>query len=358
MKAIIVLLRWIVGTFHKLLNLYPSPEGAHTLFVRCATWPILKPSLIWLFKKCQTPNPSPKPIQIEGLCLEHPFGVAAGFDKNGVLIEILDALGFGFIEVGTVTPNPQIGNPKPRIHKWRKKQIMINAMGFNNDGILAMKKQLSSLPKPLLKKILVSISKNKNSPALLADFGIGCREVWHLCGGITVNLSSPNTQGLRGFQSSEEISAISDCFKKLQDEFGPTALYTEPRTPALFCKLSPDLSDDQLKACLDALRDSAFSGVILTNTTIDLGEFKTTHTGGLSGRPLKEKADRILKLATQHTRGTLFTIGVGGILSQQDASDKFSSGARAIQLYSGLIFKGPGLLWQLTDSAFETERCS
>lgn len=282
-----------------------------------------------------------------GLRLPNPVGLAAGLDKDGKHIDALAGLGFGFIEIGTVTPKAQTGNPQPRMFRLPEALALINRMGFNNDGVDACVSRVKQSVFWQSGGILgLNIGKNALTPIeLAADDYIHCmQKVYDIASYITVNISSPNTKNLRQLQGGDELNLLLSTIalekKKLSD--------TYKKQVPLFLKIAPDLDADQVENIAELLVKYQIDAVIATNTTIardtvahlDHGQ----EAGGLSGAPVKASSDAVIKQLAKTLNNQLPIIGVGGILSGQDAKDKIESGASLVQLYSGLIYKGPQLI--------------
>ena len=284
------------------------------------------------------------PTTLMGLSLPNPVGLAAGLDKNGQYIDALAALGFGFIEIGTVTPKAQAGNPKPRLFRVPEHQAVINRMGFNNDGIDAM---IQNIEKSRFNGILgINIGKNATTPIENAadDYLLCLEKAYAHAGYITVNISSPNTQNLRALQGSDELSALLSALKNKQAHLAAA----HGRYVPLAVKIAPDLNEQQVADIAHAAIQTEIDGIIATNTTIDksaLGHHPLAgEQGGLSGAPVREASNRVLKQLLAELEGKLPVIGVGGILSGADAAAKLHMGAAAVQVYSGLIYRGPALV--------------
>ena len=284
------------------------------------------------------------PATLMGLSLPNPVGLAAGLDKNGQYIDALAALGFGFIEIGTVTPKAQAGNPKPRLFRVPEHQAVINRMGFNNQGIDAM---IQNIEKSRFNGILgINIGKNATTPIENAadDYLICLEKAYAHAGYITVNISSPNTQNLRALQGSDELSALLSALKNKQAHLAAA----HGRYVPLAVKIAPDLNEQQVADIAHAAMQTEIDGIIATNTTIDksaLGHHPLAgEQGGLSGAPVREASNRVLKQLLAELEGRLPVIGVGGILSGADAAAKLHMGAAAVQVYSGLIYRGPALV--------------
>jgi dihydroorotate dehydrogenase len=289
-------------------------------------------------------KPNKNPIQAMGMDFPHPVGLAAGLDKNGEYLDALAKLGFSFIEVGTVTPRPQEGSSKPRLFRLTKAQAIINRMGFNNHGVDAL---IANINKSNYRGILgINIGKNKDTPLEKAveDYIYCLRKVYGHASYVTINISSPNTPNLRDLQSE-------DYFKKLMNELREEQLELADKQQSyvpLVVKISPDESDEALKRMADTMVLLGIDGIIATNTTCSREGVKdlpyADEQGGLSGRPLALKATRCLRLLREVVGEDVTLIGVGGIDSPEEAQDKLSAGASLLQLYTGLIYKGPGLV--------------
>lgn len=284
------------------------------------------------------------PTTLMGLSLPNPIGLAAGLDKNGQYIDALAALGFGFIEIGTVTPKAQAGNPKPRLFRVPEHQAVINRMGFNNQGIDAM---IQNIEKSRFNGILgINIGKNATTPIENAadDYLLCLEKAYAHAGYITVNISSPNTQNLRTLQGGDELNALLSALKNKQAHLAAA----HGRYVPLAVKIAPDLNEQQVADIAHAAIQTEIDGIIATNTTIDksaLGHHPLAgEQGGLSGAPVREASNRVLKQLLAELEGRLPVIGVGGILSGADAAAKLHMGAAAVQVYSGLIYRGPALV--------------
>ena len=284
------------------------------------------------------------PIKIFGINFKNKIGVAAGLDKNGEYIEILDKFGFGFIEIGTVTPRAQSGNPKPRLFRLIKHEALINRFGFNNIGI---DKVIENIKKSNFSATLgINIGKNFDTEINNAvdDYLICFRKAYKVADYISINISSPNTKNLRELQSEENLNLL---IKQLKIEQNKLKKLHQKYTPFLV-KISPDLEQTSLDSICKILIENNVDGVITTNTTIDreniLSSKYSNEAGGLSGKPLKNKSTSILKYMHENLQDKVKIIGVGGISSYKDAKEKFDNGADLIQIYTGLIYKGLGLI--------------
>ena len=296
-------------------------------------------------------RPAPLLTKVLGLEFPNPVGLAAGLDKNGAHIDALMALGFGFVEIGTVTPRPQAGNPQPRMFRLPKHQAVINRLGFNNEGVDALVRNVERAQRKggLLG---INIGKNKDTPN---DFAEGdylhCLErVYPLADYITVNISSPNTAGLRELQEEQALRRLVSTLREAQERFGAQH---GKRVPMLV-KIAPDLSDDDIEAAGRVLGDLQVDGVIATNTTVSRlavqDDPKARETGGLSGAPLMDKSTAVLRMLRSRLPESIPLIGVGGIMSGPDAVKKTAAGATLVQVYTGLVYRGPALIGECVDA--------
>jgi dihydroorotate dehydrogenase len=289
-------------------------------------------------------QPTPKPITLFGLTFPNPIGLAAGLDKNGVALPAWAAVGFGFIEIGTVTAKAQPGNPKPRIFRLPEEQALINRLGFNNDGADAIAQRLAALRVsgrwPAV-PVGINIGKSRTTPLEQAtdDYLYSFRMLRDFADYITLNISSPNTPGLRELQEPEKLSALLYAIGK---EAG-----TAPKP--LVVKISPDLSGTELEAILAVCEENGVSGIIATNTTLDHSSIapQLDQAGGLSGAPLRDKSTALVR--DINARSTIPVIASGGIFDAESAREKFQAGAVLIQLYTGLVYRGPQLLREIID---------
>jgi len=295
-------------------------------------------------------RPKPLPTRVFGIDFPNPVGLAAGLDKNAAHIDALASLGFGFIEVGTITPRPQAGNPKPRMYRLPDRQAVINRLGFNNRGVDALVRNIEC---SRFQGVLgINIGKNKDTPNERAvdDYLLCLQRVYSLASYITINISSPNTQGLRDLQ---EETALARFIGTLCEEREHLADVHGKRKPMLL-KIAPDLAPTEMDGIADVLLASDIDGLICTNTTIDrhviAGHPLAAETGGLSGRPLMARSTAVLKGMRERLSDRLPIIGVGGILSGADAAAKFDAGASLVQFYSGMIYRGPELIGECVEA--------
>ncbi|MEM9985418.1 MAG: quinone-dependent dihydroorotate dehydrogenase [Bacteroidota bacterium] len=285
--------------------------------------------------------------EVFGLKFINPVGLAAGFDKDALLAHRWKYLGFGFVEVGTVTPRPQGGNPKPRLFRLPQDSAVINRMGFNNQGVEAMARRLEGVDRG--KVVLgANIGKNKDTPneEAVNDYLICFERLFDLVDYFVVNVSSPNTPGLRSLQEKEPLTRL---LLTLQEQN-----QSKPQPKPLLLKIAPDLHRDQLDDILIVARESQLSGLIATNTTISRDQLASSAravdqagAGGLSGKPLTASAQEVLGYLAQELQGEIPLIGVGGIMQGQDAVDRLRAGASLIQIYTGFVYQGPGFVRQL-----------
>ncbi|NMP31446.1 quinone-dependent dihydroorotate dehydrogenase [Thalassotalea sp. M1531] len=291
-----------------------------------------------------------KPVEVMGIKFPNPVGLSAGLDKNGECIQAFSALGFGFVEIGTITPRPQPGNPKPRIFRLEEANAIINRMGFNNKGVDYLVDQVRQAN---FDGVLgINIGKNKDTPEENAkDDYIQCmRKVYNYATYITVNISSPNTPGLRSLQYGEALnellSALKSEQKALAEQYG--------KYVPLTVKIAPDLTEEEVNGIAQCLVANEIDGVIATNTT--LARDKVAHLphgeeqGGLSGMPVKDQSTLVIKQLSVALDGKLPIIGVGGIHSAEAAKEKLAAGASLVQLYTGFIYEGPDLIKDIVQS--------
>lgn len=295
-------------------------------------------------------QPASLPVKVMGLEFPNPVGLAAGLDKNAQAVDGLAALGFGFIEVGTVTPRPQPGNPKPRMFRLPEQQAIINRMGFNNQGVDAL---LERLAKVNYQGVLgINIGKNAVTPVEQAvdDYLYCLRKVYGRASYVTVNLSSPNTPGLRTLQYGDALQALLEQIKRAQLQLAEE----QGRYVPIAIKIAPDMTPEELALVANTLVEQGMDAVIATNTT--LARDAVAHlahgdeAGGLSGGPLTNASTEVVRLLAEELNGRLPIIGVGGILSGTDAAAKIAAGASLVQIYSGFVYRGPMLIREAVDA--------
>jgi dihydroorotate dehydrogenase len=316
-----------------------EPETAHHLTLRSLNL-AQQLGLSGLFAS----HPAPNPRTVMGLNFPNPVGLAAGLDKNGECINGLAALGFGFIEIGTITPLPQAGNPQPRLFRLPSAHAIINRMGFNNDGVDAL---IANVQRAHFNGILgINIGKNALTPIERAadDYLICLRKVYAHASYVTVNISSPNTKNLRQLQDEEALNVL---LMQLKAEQGKLAQQHGKYVP-IALKIAPDMEYEQINHIARLLMQHEIDGVIATNTTLSrVGVENLPHgaeTGGLSGAPVRDKSTLVIRQLANELQGALPIIGVGGILNGADAVEKIQAGAALVQLYSGLIYRGGALV--------------
>ncbi|WP_353195360.1 quinone-dependent dihydroorotate dehydrogenase [Parapedobacter defluvii] len=279
---------------------------------------------------------------IFGLKFKNPVGLAAGFDKNAAFVEEMDALGFGFIEVGTVTPRPQPGNERPRLFRLVEDKALINRMGFNNQGVDVAAARLRQLKKEHPIIVGGNIGKNKTTANedAVKDYIICFDTLFDVVDYFVVNVSSPNTPGLRALQDKEPLMHILETLQQRNQKEG----ISRP----ILLKIAPDLTDDQLDDIIEIVRETGIAGVVATNTTISREGLKHTRwaseLGGLSGAPLTTRSTEVIRYLSTRSNPAIPIIGVGGIHTPEDALEKLDAGAALIQLYTGFIYEGPGLI--------------
>jgi len=318
-------------------------ENAHQLALRAA-------GLAAIFA---APIPL-SPVRAMGIEFPNPIGLAAGLDKDAEHIDAMAALGFGFIEVGTVTPRPQPGNPRPRLFRIPEREAIINRFGFNSRGVDAF---IANVRRARWKGILgINLGKNADTPGERAveDYAIGLEKVYPHAAYVTINISSPNTKGLRTLQEAHQLDALLGRLTTLRAELAQR----HGRAVPLAVKVAPDLGGDEIQAIADSVRRHRIDGLIATNTTVSRagveGLRHANEAGGLSGAPVRELATRVLAAFAATLKGEVALIGAGGILSGAHAVEKFRAGAALVQLYTGLIYRGPDLVSECA-SAFRAK---
>jgi dihydroorotate dehydrogenase len=322
-----------------------DPETAHEVTLK-----LLKLTHACRLSKLIHPSVNDNPVNVMGLSFKNPVGLAAGLDKNGDYIDALATLGFGFIEIGTVTPRPQSGNPKPRLFRLPEHQAIINRLGFNNLGIDHLLKQVENCA---YNGVLgINIGKNFDTPIEKAvdDYLFGLRKAYPFASYITINISSPNTQNLRQLQQGDEsrklVAALKEEQIKLQQEHG--------KYVPLALKIAPDLTPEDISRLALLLMEFEIDGVIATNTTIarDMiaGHPLAQEAGGLSGAPLTKQSTHIIKTLAAELQGKVPIIGVGGIMTVEDAKEKLAAGASLVQVYTGLIYRGPKIAREVIET--------
>jgi dihydroorotate dehydrogenase len=324
-------MRDLSGLALPLLRLLP-PETAHDLTLRALAAGIVRPP-------AETPDPLLR-TAVWGRDFPNPIGLAAGFDKNALVPDAMLALGFGFVEIGSVTPLPQPGNPKPRIFRLAEDGAVINRLGFNNEGLAAVAARLG------LRRgrgiVGANIGKNRDALDAVADYEAGITAFAPLADYLVVNISSPNTPGLRELQRRREVSVLIERLLAARHAAMPE------RPPPLLVKIAPDLAEEERADLADVALTSGIDGLIVANTTVarspGLRGGNAHEPGGLSGKPLFAPSTALLAEMHRRTRGRVTLVGVGGVASGADAYAKIRAGASLVQLYTGLIYQGPGLV--------------
>ncbi|MDA0912398.1 MAG: quinone-dependent dihydroorotate dehydrogenase [Bacteroidetes bacterium] len=329
-----------------------EPEKAHEWTMR--VWTIICgiPGVSHLLRRHFTVADARLAVEVAGLTFPNPVGLAAGFDKDARWLKEMQTLGFGFVEIGTVTPVPQAGNPQPRLFRLPQDRGIINRMGFNNEGMHAAAARLRSRPKGLL--VGGNIGKNKMTPNEHADADyLKCFQILHPhVDYFVVNVSSPNTPGLRELQSKGPLKRILDLLMK------ENASLTASRP--IFLKIAPDLTSEQLDEIVLLVQETGIAGVIATNTTISRQGLTAEEdliasmgAGGLSGVPIRDRSTEVIRHLHQKSKGTFPIIGVGGILNGSDAQEKLEAGASLVQVYSGLIYEGPTMVKRINEKLLD-----
>ncbi len=327
----------------KPLFFLKKPESAHHFTFDLTKLTFNLPLIKFLVKSSFKLDDPRLEREVFGLKFKNPVGLAAGFDKDAKLIDEMAMLGFGFIEIGTLTPKPQEGNPKPRLFRLPQDEALINRMGFNNGGVLDAVERLKKRKSDVI--VGGNIGKNKNTPNENAvDDYLFCLEALHdYVDYFVVNVSSPNTPNLRDLQEKEPLKALLLAVKSAND------LKAKPKP--ILLKIAPDLTDGQLDDIIEIVLETDIDGVIATNTTIDRSQLKTDPekveaigAGGVSGKVLARRSTEVIRYLSQKSKGAFPIIGVGGIYSAKDAQEKLQAGASLVQVYSGMIYEGPGLI--------------
>ena len=336
-----------------ILFLFPPEVVHHLVFIKLKFWSNI-PGIAWIIKKIYSVEDKKLERNLFGLTFKNPFGLAAGLDKDAWLYNELSNLGFGFIEIGTVTPKAQSGNPHPRLFRLLKDDALINRMGFNNCGVKTIAKRLRRKNHKVI--IGGNIGKNKLTPNenAIADYMACFKELHDCVDYFVVNVSSPNTPNLRELQDKKPLMDILSRLSKHNQS------YKNPKP--ILLKIAPDLSNEQLDDIIEIVIETKIAGVIATNTTISREGLKTDSEkiakiglGGLSGKPLKNRSTEIIRYLSQKSGKAFPIIGVGGIHSAEDALEKLQAGADLIQLYTGFIYEGPVLIKQINKMLLSQE---
>lgn len=326
-----------------------DPESAHHLSMSILNNSLFSSVLIPSAGKSEM-----QPITLDGLTFKNPIGLAAGFDKDGKYYRTMSKFGFGFIEIGTVTPRPQIGNPKPRLFRLPTDEALINRMGFNNDGVDAMVQRLSADDKIDGLILGGNIGKNKDTINEDAhkDYLLCFEKLYNLVDYFTVNVSSPNTPGLRSLQNKESLEKI----------LGELQMKNHNRKP-IYLKIAPDLEYSQIDEIIKVISNSDISGIITNNTSISRENLKTKPeeiqkigNGGLSGKPIEKKSNEILSYITSGFQNNKTIIASGGVSSVSSVKEKLNKGAKLVQIYTGLIYQGPSFVKSILNSTRNTPK--
>ena len=309
-----------------------DPETAHDLAINSLKLNVLPKNIF------QIENEELLETNLFNIKLPNPIGLAAGFDKSAEVYNSLFKLGYGFVEIGTVTPKRQLGNPKPRIFRLEKDQALINRLGFNNHGSEIVSKRIAeNLPNGFLG---IYVGPNKDTKKKEEDYYLCLSRLASHAGYLTINISSPNTEGLRNFHEKNELDKLLNGINKIKEEKNiskPIAL-----------KISPDINDSEISKIIELIIKHNIDGIIVSNTTDsnreNLSDVQKSEKGGLSGQPLKKLSTNLIKKFFKDTKGKIQIIGVGGVDTGQSAFEKISAGANAVQLYTGMVYKGPGVV--------------
>ena len=329
-----------------------NPEFIHNILFKLIKFTAMIPGVIWTWRLLFMVKDTRLEREVFGLKFENPVGLAAGFDKDAKLFDELGAFGFGFVEIGTVTPLPQQGNPKPRLFRLKQDHGLINRMGFNNSGIEAVTSKLRRNKTKLI--IGGNIGKNKLTPNedAVSDYEICFEKLFPYVDYFAVNVSSPNTPGLRDLQEKAPLTALLNRLQELNSA-------KDKRKPILL-KIAPDLTNAQLDDIITIVADTKIDGVIATNTTIDRNGLKTDKNklkaigdGGLSGKPVKSRSTEVIKYLADTSNKAFPIIGVGGIHSPEDALEKLDAGATLVQLYTSFIYEGPALIKRINKAILQ-----
>lgn len=345
--------RWLV---RPLLYSLPA-ETAHRLVVAGLRLALVLPGMLWLLRRFAASAPETR-VRALGLDFPSPVGLAAGFDKDAEVFEALGALGFGFVEIGTITGEGQPGNPKPRLFRLRADRALINRMGFNNEGAEAAARRFAAhRRRGTVLGINIGKTKVVAPSAAADDYAKSARLLGPFADYMVINVSSPNTPGLRDLQAVESLRPLAVAVRQALDAAVP-----ERRVP-LLVKIAPDLEDDDVLAVADMALDLGLDGIIATNTTIRRAGLVTPAddvaacgAGGLSGAPLKARSLAVLRLLASRVGGRLTLISAGGIENAEDAWDRLRAGATLVQVYSALVYEGPSLPGRITRGLAEKAR--
>ncbi len=330
-----------------------NPETAHNLVFLLLKWSFRVPGVPQLMRSLNRVEHTSLQSEVAGLRFVNPVGLAAGLDKNAVVMHQMAALGFGFIEVGTVTPRPQAGNPKPRMFRLPLDRGLINRMGFNNDGVEAVAHRLQNRPTDVV--VGANIGKNKDTPneEAVKDYLLCFSRLFDLADYFVVNVSSPNTPGLRALQDKEPLLELLHALMENNR--------SRPMQKPIFLKIAPDLSTSQLDDIVEIVQQSGISGVIATNTTLSREGLQTARAviegigaGGLSGKPVKSRSTEVVNYLHVKSKGSFPIIASGGIHDAADALEKMQAGASLVQVYTGFVYEGPALVRSIFKSLIQS----
>ncbi len=318
-----------------------DPEIAHDLAIKSLKFNILPKSIF------NVENEEYLETELLNQKIPNPIGLAAGFDKSAEVYNSIFKLGYGFVEVGTITPKKQLGNPKPRIFRLEKDQALINRLGFNNHGSeIVLKRIANNLPVGFLG---INIGPNKDTKNKEDDYYLCLSRLSSHSGYITINISSPNTEGLRNFHDQVELEKLLAGISKIKKH--------ENISQPIAIKLSPDIDRDEISKIIELIIKYKIQGIIISNTTDKnrekLSDIKRNEIGGLSGKPIKDISTNLIKKFYNETKGKIEIIGVGGVDSGQSAFEKISAGANAVQLYTGMVYQGPGVVKKIKEELIE-----
>ncbi len=322
-----------------------QPEKAHHIALKTLKTGLKTPLISNILKKQYKFEDKSLEQELFGLKFPNPIGLAAGFDKEAKYIDELSTLGFGFIEIGTITPKPQAGNPQPRLFRLPKDKALINRMGFNNDGMEVAVERLKNRKSNII--VGGNIGKNKVTPNEEAtnDYLLCFNTLYEYVDYFVVNVSSPNTPGLRALQEKEPLTNLLKTLQNLN--------YQKPKSKPILLKIAPDLNESQLEDIVDILKDTNLDGIVCSNTTINRSNLTTNNieidkigNGGLSGFPVKDRATEVIKFIRKRN-ATIPIIGVGGIMNGADAKEKLDAGANLVQIYTGFVYGGPNVVKEM-----------
>ena len=329
-----------------------SPEFIHHITFKIIKLVAMIPLVMWLWRVIFKVKEVGLEREVFGIKFDNPVGLAAGFDKDAKLFDELASFGFGFIEIGTVTPLPQDGNPKPRLFRLNDDSGLINRMGFNNQGIELVVARLRRKKSDIIIGGNIGKNKHTSNEDAVNDYAICFEKLFSYVDYFAVNVSSPNTPGLRDLQEKKPLTALLNSLQELNNK-------KEKRKPILL-KIAPDLTNEQLDDIIDIVVDTKIDGVIASNTTIDRSGLKTNENsvqaignGGLSGKPIRLRSTQVIKYLADKSNKAFPIIGVGGIHSAEDAIEKLDAGATLLQVYTGFIYEGPSIVKRINKAILE-----